>query len=144
MQGGYDPGGVDAEVSLIEFVDGINCVDDDNPDGFVVKGCTKVEDYGYLISTGEGLKYKAKSADIEFRLIHPWWSRKRHKRGCDNQTDLWSMAAHEVGHVVGLDDSLESSNFWQTMYKVTEACQFRKRNLAHSDWIGLRDISDVP
>jgi hypothetical protein len=143
MQGTTNPGGSDVDTSVIDFVENITCVDDDNPEGFIVKGCTTVETYDYVIVTEPGLKLKARSADIEFRRIYPWWPRRRH-RGCTNQTDIWSMAAHEVGHVVGVDDSLATSNAWQTMYKFTEDCEFRKRNLGRSDWLGLKRISNVP
>ena len=91
-----------------------------------------------------GLKLKARSADIEFRRPHPWWARRGLRR-CDNRTDMWSLAAHEVGHVVGLDDIYdEERSSWQTMYGLTSRCEFRKRTLGRSDWLGLKRISNIP
>ena len=143
MQSGSDPGGRDEDHSVIEFVDEVVCNDPDDPPGGITKGCTRVTEDNYTIVVGEGIKIKAKSADIEFRASGPWWTGKGRKRVCRGQlrTDLWAMAAHEVGHVVGLDDSLSSSAEWWTMYEFTEACDVQQRSLNFSDRKGLKRLT---
>jgi hypothetical protein len=140
MQGTADPGERDEETSVVNFVGEPDC---EVPQGRLVLGCTLVEEFDYTVVTGVGLKLKARSADVELRRVHPWWPRRR-TRGCTNETDMWALSAHEVGHVVGLDDSYADTNTWQTMYGFTEDCEFRKRTLGRSDWLGLKRISDLP
>jgi hypothetical protein len=138
----HDGGDHNDGYSVIDFAPDITC-DDDEPGG-VTLGCTTVKrNTSVTFNTRAGVRYQATEADIRFRRNEDWHIRPR-TRACQAQIDLRSMATHELGHVVGLDDSTDPGNSTQTMYKFIGRCDFSMRLLGRSDWIGLRNLYPDP
>jgi hypothetical protein len=127
--------------STIDFASPANIECEAVP-GAIIVGCTSRRRIGEEVQTKVGWKNQLEEADIRFRREEGrWWIRRR-TRGCsgDIRTDLWSLAAHEIGHVVGLDDLTGSDELYQTMYWFTNPCEFRKRQLGRGDYIGLKRL----
>jgi hypothetical protein len=94
------------------------------------------------VQTKVGFKHNPAEADIRLRREENRWRVRRRTRGCQEnpRTDLWSVAAHEIGHVVGLDDFTGSGSIYQTMYDTINQCEFRARQLGRGDYIGLKRL----
>ena len=59
---------------------------------------------------------------------------------CSGCMDTWAIAAHEWGHVIGLDHSSAAKDRWQTMYPETNVGETYPRTLGRSDWLGLKGL----
>jgi hypothetical protein len=60
---------------------------------------------------------------------------------CAGCFDTWGLAAHEWGHVVGLDDLGDrDKNGYQTMYGALNIGESYGRTLGRSDWLGLKGL----
>jgi hypothetical protein len=92
--------------------------------------------------TRAGERYVPREVDVRFNKDRPWHVRPR-RSPCVGY-DLWSTAAHEVGHVVGLGELTGERNNYQTMYNRSYECVFRRRELGRSDWIGLTRLYTRP
>lgn len=57
--------------------------------------------------------------------------------------DLWSVAAHEAGHGLALDDLRPPKDAWLTMYAYTWPGDTRKQTLGYGDYLGMRDLYDI-
>jgi hypothetical protein len=130
--------------STIDFAPGTQCppVDDD------ILACTTVE---YRLqgtrTVKAGTMRVPREADIRFSSDYSWHINVG-SRTCDAdefEYDLRSLATHEFGHAVGLDDlENEPLNGWQTMYGNFDPCEYHPRELGRSDWIGLRNLYTTP
>jgi hypothetical protein len=132
------------DVNTIDFAPGAQC-----PPLEGVLGCATVR---YRIQGTQDVKAGTMripaEADIRFDRSRNWHIGVG-RRGCTTgEYDLRSVATHEVGHVVGLDDLYnnvgEPDNGFQTMFHSTADCEFRKRQLGRSDWIGLVRLYSWP
>lgn len=101
-------------------------------------------------STGRNLRMRRviREADIRFRSPTsngPYFYTGVGRPRCGPECyDLWSTAAHEVGHTVGIADHYDEVHRWQTMYGIIENSRqqspTRKRSLGRMDYVGLRYI----
>jgi hypothetical protein len=76
--------------------------------------------------------------DICFNTMHEWGI------GEADAFDIQNVAAHEVGHAVGLDDLYEDENSDQTMYGYTTEGEIIKRSLEDGDKAGAQELYGVP
>jgi hypothetical protein len=130
---GADPTNHEDGLSAIGFTHNLTCSGD--PD---VVGCETNRQLGGVppVLTKAGAKEVPRESDVQFSADDPYTARRR-TRGCSGRYDLWSLSAHEVGHVVGLGDLSGDAQAWQTMFGTSFFCQFRQRQLGRSDYIGL-------
>jgi hypothetical protein len=96
----------------------------------------------YPYDTHAGFKWKAKESDVQIRRDLNWRERRSDDAApCNNETDLVGLAAHEVGHVVGLGDTYKikpyEKNKHQIMGHLFDPCDFSTRRLGRADYIGL-------
>lgn len=129
-------------ISTIDFTAGDPC-------GRDVLGCHTARRSAATYKTRAGYRYRALESDIRWRRNRPWFVRAGY-RGCNNQYDLRSTAAHEVGHAVGLGDTYDDAkNNGNIMGQGAVRCdsgagkddpEFHRRRLGRADWIGLRDL----
>jgi hypothetical protein len=130
-----------------DHLDGISTIDFASPSnlgcsdfqGFLL-GCASVRQLAGAppVTTKAGVKERAREADVRFRREDNIWRVRRRTRGCSDRYDLWSLSAHEIGHVVGLNDLSGTGEAYQTLYQSTAQCDFDKRQLGRGDYIGLK------
>ena len=124
-------------ISAIEFVENLTCP---NTSGIVL-GCTSRRQLGGGIPpvhTQAGAKEVPREADVQLRGEPATFRNRKRERGCSDRYDLWNLASHEIGHVVGLGDLDDPDAAYQTMYQGQDQCTFTKRKLARGDYIGLQ------
>jgi hypothetical protein len=76
------------------------------------------------------------SFKIVFDEDEPWGI------GASNAFDIQNVAAHEVGHVVGLDHVNAPKDGLLTMYRYTTEGETIKRDLGLGDQLGVVDLYD--
>lgn len=137
--GSYSGGNHEDGHSTIDFVSGLTCADTPG----IVLGCASVRQLGGgvpPIHTNAGAKEVPREADVRFRRESDTFRNRRRHRGCNQRYDLWDAAAHEIGHVVGLNDLTSDANVYQTMYEIGRFCDFDRRSLGRSDYVGLKRL----
>lgn len=78
-------------------------------------------------------------SDIRLTSTVPWTVRPD-APSCQLQVDLVGVAAHEVGHVFGLDHPVSPDSLNQTMSASQGGCNGSFRTLGRGDVIGLRKL----
>lgn len=117
--------------TTFDFAAGTTC------DSDVRVACAHVRDGSYTLSDTYGRTRRvAREADVRFNSDFRFYSGV--KSPCSGCYHLWGVAAHEWGHIVGLDDIAGARNEYQTMYQDFSAGEsYRLRSLGRSDWLGL-------
>lgn len=128
--------------NTIDFGDGDPCGNGEAANG-MAQACVHTSGYRYSSSTKAGSQNVVREADMRFNNAFNFHIRLSH-RGCSNRLDLFGLAAHESGHVVGLGDLYADKDQWLTMYGYDQDCRYRRRFLARSDWLGLTRLYSRP
>ncbi len=61
-------------------------------------------------------------------------------RECQGYYDLWNLLAHELGHVLGLDDQRDEEDEELTMFFTSRMCEVRKRSPEAGDLDALNAL----
>jgi hypothetical protein len=141
----------DSGSSAANHDDGINTVDFGRDTdcrrsrrGSLIIACTVVE------PSGDNFRGRVVNEEADIRFLRRdglGWSRRAVRPRCPEANrcyDLWGSTAHEVGHVVGIDDHFGSEHQYQTMYHLLEeasnAWPTRDRTLGRMDYVGYKNI----
>ena len=99
-----------------------------NQDGYNVVTFGYTAGHLAVACAWDGGDNEIETADIRFRSM---WSWTTTHVGCSGLFDLWSVAAHEAGHVFGLKHSAEGT---LTMSPSVGKCEFDPRTLGWGDY----------
>lgn len=122
-------------------------IDPYSPDGFneIYFG-----DIPFPGAVGVTLLWGVFNAPVEDRYIVEWdqlyddvdydWSVDCESEDCSSKMDFQSVATHELGHTVGMDDLYNSECNDATMYGYVTEGETKKRDLAKGDMFGLRSL----
>jgi hypothetical protein len=99
---------------------------------------SSIDGSGGIIATASVSYYPHNKTIVSFRIVFdsgdPWGINKSEK------FDIQNIAAHEVGHVVGLDDLSSPKDCWLTMYRYGRKGETSKRDLGLGDVLGMQEL----
>lgn len=122
-------------INTVDFASGDPC-GSSGATNRMTTACVRVSGRRGTTETKAGTRRVPREVDMRFNSTFRFHIRLSH-RGCSNRFDLFELATHEAGHVVGLADLYGRKDQWLTMFGTSDECQYRRRFLARSDWLGL-------
>lgn len=121
----------------------------DSCEGFLSRDAKNVSDWGLIkdtktlgiactLSVWAVTHYELTEADVIYDYAHDWFVKM--PSPCNSQYDVYSIAAHEAGHVFGLGHVAEDTHGHLTMSTKIESCTRYARTLGKGDVRGLRAL----